>query len=148
MDFIDIARAFLTAVTSELDPHTSIKGQIITESKDRVVLLTPSHIHFAKYGRGAGKPPPLDPILQWVTDKGIIFEGTDARGTAFAIAKSIGKNGTLNYVPNAPDAMEEAIDIHIVTFSKGLAMAEIVRIDAEVQRIYKKMFKEKVNFKI
>lgn len=148
MDFIDIARDFLYAVSSELDPYTSEKGRVVIEGNNRVTLFTPSHIHFAKYGRAPGKNPPLDPILEWVSKKGIIFEGTDARGTAFAIMKSIGKNGTLNYVPNAPDAMEEAIDIHIVTFSKGLAMAEIVRIDAEVQKIYKQMFTEKLNFKI
>lgn len=45
-------------------------------------------------GRGAGKrPPPFDPIRRWVERKGIAT-GKDADRAAFAIARSIGKEGT------------------------------------------------------
>ena len=47
-----------------------------------------------EYGRDpAEEMPPVDAIERWVKRKGIA-KGKDARSTAFAIARSIQKNGT------------------------------------------------------
>ena len=119
MEFLDIAEDFLKAVTSEFDPYTSTKGVIVkNDGEQSVSLFTPSHIQFAKFGRSPGKQPPVDEILKWVTTSGVIQYGSqkEALGTAWAIAKSISKKGTSNYVPNAPDVFEEAIDLHIGKF--------------------------------
>lgn len=103
------------AVKGELDPHTTQKGQVKVRNFFTVELLTPAHIQFAKYGRGPGKPPPINAIEEWVKRKGIV-SASDAKGTAIAIAKSIGKNGTKNYVRNAPNALEEALNRHMEEF--------------------------------
>lgn len=114
-DFLKLATLFLESVTSELDPFTSKDGIIATEG-DSVALYTPDYIQFAKYGRGPGKLPPLDPILDWVKSRGIIFDGLDEEGTAKAIMYGIGKNGTVRYVPDAPNALEEAIGKNLSSY--------------------------------
>lgn len=147
-DFITLAKEFLTKVTFELDEVTSVKGIIEENGSNEVNLYTPSYIQFAKYGRAAGKKPPLDPILNWVKSKGILFDGTTERGTAFAIQSLIGKRGTKNYVPNAPNFLEEVIKKNYEDYNKLLANSLSVSIDYEVNDIYKKYFPEKVEFKI
>lgn len=148
MEFTDIARDFLLLVSSHLDPSTSQKGYVKIDSPTRVTLFTPSHIQFAKYGRGPGKKPPLDNILDFVQREGIIFEGTDQRGTAFAIQASIGLNGTKNYVPNAPNAIEEAIRKSLEKYNKELAKFFAIETQKQVNEIYKKQFPDKINFRI
>ena len=113
--FVKIAKEFLMAVKGELDPHTTQKGIVKVRNFFTVELLTPSHIQFAKYGRGPGKPPPIGAIEEWLKRKGTV-QGGDIKGAAFAIAKSIGKNGTQNYVANAPNALEEALARHMEEF--------------------------------
>lgn len=135
MELIDIAREFLQAVRGELDPYTSRKGSVNQEGANVVTLLTPAHIQFAKYGRGPGKPPPIDPILEWVKKKGIIFSDTTAEGTAWAIAKSISKKGTSNYVPNAPNALEEAISKHQNDYLSQLSSAFAITIQDEMRDV-------------
>lgn len=104
-----IALEFFRKVALELDPYTTENSEIIEEAGE-VSLLTPAHIQFAKYGRGPGKRPPLNAILSWVKKKGIEFKNLSQRGTAFAIQKSISEKGTIGYTPNAPNALEEAVD--------------------------------------
>jgi hypothetical protein len=147
MELIDIAREFLQLVSGELDPYTSTKGVIKKESENKIVLFTPSHIQFARYGRGPGKRPPLDPILKWVKEKGIIFDGTDQRGSAFAIMNSIGEKGTSNYVSGAPNALEEAIEKYTEEYNKKLNNAFAVQTDKIIQQMYGKMFSAGGNFK-
>lgn len=148
IDFVKIATEFLQMVSKELDPHTSIKGEIEVESPFKVSLFTPSHIQFAKYGRGPGKKPPLDPILEWVKGKGIIFNGTDEKGTAFAIQASIGKNGTLGWVPNAPNAMEEAIDKHFEKYAAATGFSVGLTVSEQVNDFWETIFPQKIEFKI
>lgn len=138
-DLVNIAKEFLRMVSSELDPHTKEKGQVVVEGDDTVILLTPSHIQFAKYGRGPGKKPPLDPILKWVKEKHIQFRSPNGRfitskGTAFAIQRSIGKNGTKNWVKGAPNALEEAVTKNIDEFNKKLGDMLAVEIGKQISR--------------
>lgn len=104
LGFEELAREFLELVTSELDPYVSRKGEIVS-SENKVALLSPSHIQFAKYGRGPGKQPPIEPLVKWAEGKGAI----NPIKMAWGVAINVSKNGTLNYVPNAPNAIEESI---------------------------------------
>jgi hypothetical protein len=50
---------------------------------------------FVESGRRAGaKQPPINPILKWIEQRGIVpDEGTSKRSLAFLIARSIGEKG-------------------------------------------------------
>jgi hypothetical protein len=135
MELVDLAKAFLLAVSADLDQYTSRKGVVDVESPTSVVLLTPSHVQFAKYGRGPGKRPPIDPILEWVSQKGIIFEGLTQEGTAYAIANSIAKKGTLNYVPNAPNAINETLGTHVGDYLSKLSELFLISINDEMKDV-------------
>lgn len=119
-DLLNIAKNFLLLVTGELDKYTKEKG-IVEAQENSVILFSPSHIQFARYGRGPGKKPPFDSILEWVKKENIKFDNTDERGTAFAIQASIGKNGTKNFVPNAPNFLEEELKKGFETMSDEMA---------------------------
>ncbi len=119
-DLLEVAKNFLSLVTGELDKYTKEKG-VIEVQKNSVILFTPSHIQYARYGRGPGKKPPFENILKYVQEENIKFENTDERGTAFAIQASIGKNGTKNYKPNAPNFLEEELKKGFEVMSKEMA---------------------------
>lgn len=135
---LNIAKEFLLSVSKQLDPYTTRKGEIKIEGSS-VILLTPSHIQWARYGRGPGKRPPLDPILDWVKREGIIFENATAEGTAFAIMNSISNKGTKNYVSGAPNALEEAINNDLENYNKQINDEFAKGVDEEVQAIYAEM---------
>lgn len=133
-----IAKEFLKSVSSEMDPYSKIKGEVIVE-EDRVILLTPSHIQYAKYGRGPGKKPPFQEILDWVKTEKIKFDNSTEEGTAWAIQNSIGKNGTKNWVPNAPSFLEESIEKHLKEYQVELGSKLTILIQDEVNSIYKQI---------
>ena len=116
MSFVKVTREFLQMVASELDPYTTEKSRIKVNNYLSLSIFTPAHVQFAKYGRGPGKPPPMDAIEKWVKYEGIILGNLSTRGTAYVIAKSIGEKGTKNWKPGAPDAVTEAINKHLFEY--------------------------------
>lgn len=120
MSFVKVAKEFLQLVAGELDPYTTEKSRIKVNNYLSVSILTPAHVQFAKYGRGPGKPPPMDAIEKWVKYEGIIIGNLSTRGTAYVIAKSIGEKGTKNWVPGAPDALTEALNKHLFEYVKNV----------------------------
>lgn len=148
VDFIAIATAFLKMVTGQLDPYTSKKGVIENNGSTEVVLFSPSHIQFAKYGRGPGKRPPLDPILAWVEKKGIVSDQKKQRGIAFAIQGKIGEKGTLNYVPGAPNAIEEAIADNLDAYNQKIGDIMAVEISEDVTDMMTKLFPPTTKIKV
>lgn len=147
MDFREIAKQFLLLVSGRLDKYTTKKGSVKVE-RDSVILFTPSHIQFAKYGRGAGKMPPVEPLIDWVRKKGIVTEEKEIKGTAWAIAKSIAKNGTKNYVPNAPNAIEEAIEAEFDNYATRMAGFFSDEINNKVLEIMTQAIPDKVDIKL
>lgn len=142
-ELLDIAKLFLEDVTGSLDSYTSEKG-VITMGENSVSLETPSHIQYAKYGRGPGKQPPFQEVLDWVKREGIQFEDSTEEGTAWAIAKSIALNGTLNYVPNAPNALEEALRKHWENYQVELSGRIKLQVKDEVNKTYNKIDYSKI----
>jgi len=142
-ELMEISKEFLGAVTGELDPWTKTKGEIGDEGT-KVYLLTPSHIQYARYGRGPGKNPPFKDIFDWVKAEGIKFGNLDEKGTATAIQFSIGHKGTSNWVPNAPSFLEESILKHMEEYQIELGRKLIVIINDEVNNIYKQLDLSKI----
>lgn len=133
------------AVKTDLDPFTTNKASI-EEDATSVTLLTPSHVHFAKYGRGPGKQPPIKQIEEWLSKKGIITDPKQLKGAAFAIARSIGKKGTLNYVPGAPNALEESLDKFFKQYMSDMSNAVIVYINGQIADM--DIMPKNINYKI
>jgi hypothetical protein len=136
MSFVSIAKEFFMLVKGELDQYTTEKSQIKVNDFKSVSLFTPAHVHFAKYGRGPGKQPPLNEIIKWLSKKGIV-KGGNIQGAAFAIAKSIGKNGTINYVANAPNAMEEALNKHMKNYVNKINIEHVDDIEEQSLKLYR-----------
>lgn len=107
-EILELAEDFLKKVRKDIQPYTSNRIEL-TVGKSQAKVEIPSHIQFARYGRGPGKQPPVDEILAWVKREGIATAPTEQLGTAWAIAKSIAKNGTKNYVSGAPNFVDEVI---------------------------------------
>jgi hypothetical protein len=144
MTFEEIARSFLEACSKDFDAESSVKGEIIKGSGgvESYTLLTPDHIQFAKYGRGPGKKPPLDGILEWVSKEGITFDGTDTRGTAFAIQNSISINGTLGHTKNAPDFVLDTVNKYQKEYEKELTEHIRVEVSDRVFQAVEKIWEE------
>lgn len=142
MSFVSIAKDFLLLVKGELDQHTTEKSEIKVANFLSVSIFTPAHVQFAAYGRGPGKQPPLDPLIEWVKRKGIVTGEKNIRGAAFAIAKSIGKNGTKNYVSNAPNVIEEALEKHLHLYANRLNDNHIKKTIEQLDGKYKSDLKQ------
>jgi hypothetical protein len=142
MSFVSIAKDFLLLVKGELDPYTTQKSEIKVANFLSVSIFTPAHVQFAAYGRGPGKQPPLDPLIEWVRKKGIVTGEKNIRGAAFAIAKSIGKKGTKNYVSNAPNVIEEALEKHLHFYANKLNDNHIKKTIEKLDSKYKSDLKQ------
>lgn len=75
-------------------------------------LYGQAYIHFQKVGRKPGAFPPIDAILQWIKDKGIVADIPD-KSLAFLIARKIAKKGTDIFLKKRPaldvtDQIEQA----------------------------------------
>jgi len=145
--FIKLATAFLEKIAKESDNYTTEKSTITVE-EDGVTLSTPDYLQFAVYGRGPGKNPPLDNIMKFVKAKGIIFDGMDQRGTAFAIQASIGIKGTSNWQPNAPNALSEFIKGNLGDFYDILNVEILDSNSKSVNEVMDNNIPTQVKFKI
>lgn len=144
-----IAIEFLNAVKKELDPYTTNKS-VVKPLVNGAELLTPAHVQFAKYGRGPGKQPPVEPLIDWVKKKGIISSGNpkEIEGTAWGIAISISKRGTKNWVPNAPSAIEEAITHNEQAYMDKAGDIFAIQISGEIQEVVENSHKPHESFTI
>jgi len=142
---ISLAVEYLSLTTAELDPYARKKGQIEVSGLE-VSLFTPDHIQFARYGRRPGKQPPPDIMLKWVRERNIQFPGLSKEGTAYAISASIAKKGTLDWVKDAPNALESAIRKNFELYNDKLNKSLMVLLNFQTSSIYKNMPIEK-NFK-
>jgi hypothetical protein len=140
-----VTRQFLSMVAGELDPHTSEDSEIDVISPFEIVLLTPSHAHWAKYGRGPGKIK-NGVIEEWVAEKGIDF-GFGQKSAAFVIKRSISKKGTIAWrnTGQIKDkqgnyAIKEAFNKHEAFYN--VALGNIVRseLEKEFAMTYKSTF--------
>lgn len=101
------AEAFIKNAQQNLDKNDSNASGALQRSMeldkividDRMMKVTISledYWYYLEHGRKAGKMPPIQPIIEWIESKPVPpkVEGLTVRQRAFAIARSIGKNGT------------------------------------------------------
>lgn len=101
----NISLRILTSSIKNLQEHGNIaSGKLVKDGKFKIsedgmfadVYYT-GYAGSIEFGRKAGKMPPVDIIQQWVKRKLRIDNIKKAKSAAFAIAKSIAKNGTRAY---------------------------------------------------
>lgn len=94
MDGSDTFRAF--------NASKRLKNSLSNEVTDqpgatRATLYALDYWKYVGNGRGPGKPPPSDRLIQWALDKGIATTDKQAKSIGIATAKKIGKEGTLDW---------------------------------------------------
>lgn len=74
--------------------QTTVTGHALQELTGKVTNAC-GYAVYVEYGRGPGKPPPLEPIMLWAKRKGLAAEERELRSVAFLIARAIGRRGTI-----------------------------------------------------
>ena len=69
---------------------------VIDDKRMSVTIELEDYWYYVENGRGAGKMPPIEPIINWIESKPVPpqVEGLTVKQQAFVIARAIGKNGT------------------------------------------------------
>ena len=130
----------MNAVKDDLDVYTTTKQEITRIGDNSFTLHTPDHIQWAFAGRGPGKAPPLEAMMELVKSKNILFDGMDKRGTAFAIQQYIKLNGTKNHIKNAPDIMEKTVLSHLLQYEIELGNSMSIEIQRQVKESFDKIW--------
>jgi hypothetical protein len=77
--------------------RSMVLNDIVIDDKNiSVTIELEDYWYYVEHGRGAGKMPPIEPIVNWIESKPVPpkVEGLTVKQRAFAIARAIGKNGT------------------------------------------------------
>lgn len=75
---------------------TAPRKESVTFDINASIVNTSEAARYRIAGRGAGKPPKIQPLVDWVEAKGIAV-GSSARSIAFAIRAKIAREGTERY---------------------------------------------------
>ena len=65
-----------------------------TATDDRLQVKGDKSYDFVEVGRGAGKMPPVKPIMEWATARGLITSPSQGRSLVFLVRRSIAESGT------------------------------------------------------
>lgn len=92
----------------------AMRRSITTETFDSFgtttsTLSAAAHWRYIGNGRGPGKMPPIAPLVRWAKDKGLASTDKAATGLAFAVAKSIARDGSLDHQLGGKNQFSEAI---------------------------------------
>lgn len=144
----DIAEAFLKLCKEDLDAYTRDKGIIekFNSPHPGAKMLTPAYVQFAKYGRGPGKNPPVENILDFVKAKSISFSGLTERQTAWVIAIKIGREGTKNFKRNAPNFIGEVIKLYEPELMENIGEFSANIVQESIRRIVPTIFPKRIRF--
>jgi hypothetical protein len=77
----------------------SLKYRWVGEDKVQIYSDMPNrsfnYLMTLETGRGPGKPPPTEPILKWIQQRGINPDDISQKSLAYLIARKIGNEGSL-----------------------------------------------------
>ncbi len=87
----------------------SIGTEVVESIATTGTLFAADYWRYIGNGRGPGKMQPISPLVQWAKDKGKADTEKAATGLAWAVAKSIAKEGSLDYQLGGKNQFSEAI---------------------------------------
>lgn len=106
-DINTLVNMLLDGYKSELKSHVSNDSELLSTTVDfeisgdtfRINFNVPQYWQYAERGRGPGKQPPIQNIINWISVKRIVPKPINnkiptTKQLAFVIARSIGKKGT------------------------------------------------------
>jgi hypothetical protein len=77
----------------------SLKYRWVAEDRVQIYSDMPNrsfnYLMTLENGRGPGKPPPTEPILKWIQQRGINPDDISQKSLAYLIARKIGNEGSL-----------------------------------------------------
>lgn len=80
----------------------SIRHEIVESNGTiKATVYAVDYLEILNTGRGAGTPPPVDKIFNWVKSKLGITEENEAKKVAFAIRQKIANKGTNIFLDNS-----------------------------------------------
>ena len=92
----------------------SIRSISVEVTKPNVVVIhAADSVQWALAGRGAGKFPLVNRIMQWIKDRGLPLIDITINSLAFLIGRKIAKHGT-----NPPKLRKQNIDLVITSKAK------------------------------
>lgn len=109
--------------------------QIANVSSDSGQIIGADHIEYVFRGRGPGKMPPLNKIIDWCVARGL------PRSKAWIIAKKISEKGTLLHRRLKAIGKNSVIDSVITKeiiedFINRISKDYILKIDSEISNIF------------
>lgn len=145
------AEAFIKNAQQNLDKNDSNASGALQRSMDKdkividdrmmkVTISLEDYWYYLEHGRKAGKMPPIQPIIEWIENKPVPpkVQGLTVKQQAFAIAKSIKKNGTkpkpfFNSAKQMTwkmfkDEIVEAVDMDIMAYIENQVLPEMERL--------------------
>ena len=72
-------------------------------------IIAPSHTYYMVHGRGPGKFPPRNNIIEWIRQKNISFEGITISSLAYLIARKIALEGTKTFQQGGSDVISAVV---------------------------------------
>lgn len=87
----------------------SIGTEVVESIATTGTLFAADYWRYIGNGRGPGKMPPIAPLVRWAKDKGLASTDKAATGLAFAVAKSIARDGSLDHQLGGKNQFSEAI---------------------------------------
>lgn len=73
-----------------------------TASDNQLQIKGDKSYDFVETGRRAGKMPPMQPILEWATARGLIQTESQGRSLVYLIRRSIAERGTVTVSQSKP----------------------------------------------
>ena len=135
---------YFDAVVAYLKEDAASKGQKMPQdfrkdlSNEHGSLFGAAHLKYLVFGRGPGKMPPTDSIEEWLRRTGLQPPTRNAKGRfikvnyqslAFAIAKTIEKEGTMIFKGDKPGIdFVGAIEKNKPEFLKNVVTNEALKI--------------------
>lgn len=85
-------------------------------------------------GRGPGKPPPTNVILEWIESKRIQPDGISIESLAFLIARKIGNEGSDIYLRERPGlALDQIFESNLELFEKEIEEVYAQKLSKQIE---------------